>query len=86
MHGIDEHIYIINVLGDGSSTVFFDNGFSIGDEEKPLWSGYRRKKLPNPWTCTDPSFMKRPIKDNSYNREGRSMIFCYTPQLCDRAE
>ena len=30
--------------------------------------------------------MKRPIKDGSYNREGRSEIFCYTPQLCNRAE
>ena len=40
----------------------------------------------DPCSCTDPSFMKRPIKDNSYNREGRSIIFCYTPQLCDRAE
>ena len=40
----DEHICIIGVLGE----VFFDNGFCIGDEIQSLWSGYGRKKLPNP--------------------------------------
>ena len=33
-----------------------------------------------------PSFIKRPIKDSSYNREGRSEKFCYTPELCNCAE
>ena len=55
--------------------MFFDNGFCIGDENKPLWSGYGRKKLPNPLNGTAPSFMKRPSKDGSYNREGRSKYF-----------
>ena len=32
---IDEHICIISVLGD-IGTVFFDNGFSIGDEKQRL--------------------------------------------------
>ena len=45
-----------------------------------------KKKTTQPLSCTAPSFMKRPVKDGSYNREGRSEIFCYTPQLCDRAE
>ena len=76
--GIDEHICIISMLGH-ASMVFFDHGFSIGDEKKLLWSGFGRKKLPNPLSCTGSSFMKRPIKDSSYNREGRSEIFCYTP-------
>ena len=61
LRGTDEHICIISVLGD-PSTVFFDNGFSIGDEKKPLLSGYERKKLPNRLSCTAPLFMKRPIK------------------------
>ena len=39
LRGIDEHICIISVLGD-PCTVFFDNGFSIGDEKKFLWTGY----------------------------------------------
>ena len=85
LRGIDEHICIISVLRD-PGTVFFDNSFYIGDEKKPLWSGYGRKKLPNPLRYTAPSFMRRPIKDSSYNREGRSEILYYTPQLCDRAE
>ena len=79
LHGIDECICIIGVLGDPGA-VFFDNGFFIGDEKNPLWSGYGRKKLPNPLSCTAPSFMKRPIKDGSYNCEGRSEIFCYILQ------
>ena len=33
--GVDKHIYMISVLGD-PSTCFFDNGFSDGDEKKPL--------------------------------------------------
>ena len=65
---IDEHICIISVLGD-TGTVFFDNGFSIGDEKQRL----------HLWRDLS-------IKDGSCNREGRSEIFCYTPQLCDRAE
>ena len=43
-----------------------------------------RKPLPNPFSCTAPSFMKRPIKENAYNRDER--IYCYIPQLCDRVE
>ena len=82
--GIDEHICIITMVGDPSA-VFFDNGFSIGDEKKPLWSGYGRKKLPNPLAYKAPSLVKRPIRDGSYNREGCSEIFCYTLQLCDHA-
>ena len=35
LHGIHEHISIISVLGD-RGPVFFDNGFSIGDEKKDL--------------------------------------------------
>ena len=30
--------------------------------------------------------MKRAIKEGSYNTEERCEIFCYTPQLCGRAE
>ena len=86
LRGIDEHICIIGMLGDDPSTVFFDNGFSIGDEKKPLWSACGRKNLRNPLSSTAPSFMKRPIKDGPYNREGHSEIFCYTPQLCGHAE
>ena len=71
LRGIDDHICIISMLGDDPSTVFFDNGFSIGDEKKSLWFGYRRKKLPNPLSSTAPLFMKRPIKDGPYNREGQ---------------
>ena len=29
--------------------------------------------------------MKRPIKVGSFNTEERCKIFCYTPQLCNRA-
>ena len=64
----EEHICIISVLGD-TGTVFFDNGFSIGDEKQRL----------HLWRDLS-------IKDGSCNREGRSEIFCYTPQLCDRTE
>ena len=85
LHGIDEHNCIISVLGD-LGTIFFYKGFCIGDEGKPLWSEYERKKLPNPFSCTAPSFMKRSNNDGSYNHEGHSEIFCYTPQLCDRTK
>ena len=85
LRGIDEHICIISVLGDRPFITNGD-GFSIGDEKQPLWSGYGRKKLPNPLSCTADSFMKRPIKNRSYNREGHCEILCYTPQLCDRME
>ena len=30
--------------------------------------------------------MKRPIKDSVYDREDRIRTYCFTPQLCDRAE
>ena len=74
-----------SVLGD-HSVVFFDNGFYDVDESKPLWFGQKRRKTPNPFSCTAPSFMKRPIKDSIYDREDCSCIYCFTPQLCDRAE
>ena len=44
------------------------------------------EKTTQPHELYSPSFMKRPTKDGSYNREGCSEIFCYTPQLCDCAE
>ena len=65
---------------------FFDNGFSNANENKPLWSGQKRKKIPNPFSCIAPFFMKRAIKEGAYNREDHSRIYCYTLQLCDRAE
>ena len=30
--------------------------------------------------------MKRPIKERTYDDGKRCEIFCYKPQLCDRAE
>ena len=63
---------------------FSDNG--LGGQEKPLWSGYRRKKLPNPVSFTVPSFIKRPMKEGHYDTTKRCEIFCYTPQHCDRKE
>ena len=83
--GVDKHISMITVLGDPNA-IFFDNAFSSVDENKPLWSGQNRKKMLNPFTCTAPSFMKQPIKERLYNSNNRSCIYCYTPQLCDRAE
>ena len=64
---------MITVLGD-RGVVFFDNSFSDGDEKKALWLGQKRKKLPNPFSGTAPSFMKRPIKENAYNRDDRNHI------------
>ena len=81
--GITEHICQITVLGD-KFYVFFENGF--GGDKKPLWSGYKRNKLPKPFSCTLPSFMKRPVKEGLYDTSKRSEVFCYTPQLCDRTE
>ena len=54
--------------------------------KKPLWSGYGRNKMKNPFNCTLPSFMKYPTKNNLYDTAERSKVFCYTPQLCDRKE
>ena len=70
-------------LGD-KSDIFFDNGF--GGDKKPLWSGYKRNKLPNPFSCMLQSFMKRPVKEGFYDTSRRSEIFCYTPQLSDKFE
>ena len=67
--GITEHICQITVLGD-KFDIFFDNGF--GGDKKPLWSGYKRNKLPNPFSCTLLSFMKRPVKEGLYNTSKRS--------------
>ena len=85
LHGITNQICMTTVLGN-QGAVFFGNGFSINDEKKLLWSAHGRKKLPNPFSCTAPSFMKRPIKKHTYDYKKRYEIFCYTPQLCDRAE
>ena len=76
---------MITLLGD-PCVVFLDNGFSDGDERKALWSRQRRKKLPNPFSCTALSFMERPIKENAYNCDDHSHIYCYTPQFSDQAE
>ena len=81
--GITKHICQITILGD-KSDIFFDNGF--GGDKKPLWSGYKRNKLPNPFSCTLQSFMKRPVKEGFYDTSRRSENFCYTPQLCDKFE
>ena len=80
--GVNKHISIITVLGH-PNVIFFDNASSSVDENKPLWSGQKRKEMSNPFTCTAPSFMKRPIKERLYNSNDRSRIYCYTPQLCD---
>ena len=66
--------------------IFSGNSFSDSDKKKALFSGQKQKKLPNPFSCTAPSFMKRPIKEYVYNRDDHSHIYCYTPQLCDRVE
>ena len=81
--GITEHVCLIFVLGD-KNAVFFNNDFA--NDKKPLRSGHGRKKLANQLSCMTSSFMKRPIKERSYNTKERCKIFCYTPQLCDRAE
>ena len=66
--------------------LFLKRGLHDADKCKPLWPGQRRRKIPNPFTCTAPFFMKRPIKDSVYDREDRIRTYCFTPQLCDRAE
>ena len=76
---------MISVPGDPSVS-FLDNRFHDADESKPLWSGQRRRKIPNPFTCTAPSFMKQRIKDGIYDREDRSRIYCFSCQLCHQAE
>ena len=83
--GVDKHICMITLLGD-PCVVFLDNGFSDVDERKALWLRQRRKKLPNPFSCTALSFMERSIKENAYNCDDHSHIYCYTSQLSDRAE
>ena len=55
--GVDKYISMITVLGDPNA-IFFDNGFSSVDENKPLWSGQKMKELSNSFTCTVPSFIK----------------------------
>ena len=71
------------MLGDPDD-MFFDGG--SGGQKKPLWSGYRRKKMKNPFSCTVPSFLKRPMKEGSLDTSKQSETSCYTPQLCDRKE
>lgn len=85
LRGIDKQMSMITVLGDPGA-VFSNNGFSDVDEKKPFGSDQKRKKMPNPFSCTVPSFIKKPIKESAYNREDYSHIYCYTPQLCDQAE
>ena len=36
------------------------------------------------FSCTFPSFMKRPVKEGLYDTSKHFEIFCYTPQSCDR--
>ena len=50
----------ITSLGD-KHDVFFDNRF--GGDKKPLWSGYKRNKLPNLFSYVLPSLIKRPVKE-----------------------
>ena len=85
LKGVDKHISMLTVLGDPDST-FFDDGFSNVDETKLLWSGQKRKEMPNSFTCIAPFFVKRPIKEGFYNTVEKRHIYCYTHQLCDRAE
>ena len=80
---ITERICQITILGDKFDE-FFGSGFS--GNKKPLWSGYKQNKFPNLFSCTLPSFMKRPVKEGFYNTSKCFEIFCYTPQLCDRIE
>ena len=71
------------MLGD-TDDMFFDRRF--GGENKLLWSSYRRQKMKNPFSCTIPSFLKRPMKEGSHETSKQPEIFCYTPQWCDRKE
>ena len=80
---ITERICQITILDDKFDE-FFGSGFS--GNKKPLWSGYKQNKFPNLFSCTLPSFMKRPVKEGFYNTSKCFEIFCYTPQLCDRIE
>ena len=81
--GITEEVCVITILGDPQDN-FYDNGFL--NENKTLWSGFKRNKLPNPVSFTMPSFIKRPMKEGYYDPSKRCEIFRYTPQLCDRNE
>ena len=81
--GISEHICQSTVLGDKIDDIL-ENGF--GGDKKPLQSGYKRSKLPNRFSCTLLSFMKRAIKEGLDGTSKHSETFCYTPQLCDRIE
>ena len=81
--GITEELFCITVLGD-KQDLFLDNEF--GGEKEDLWSRYKRNKIRKPFSCTIPSFMKRPIKEGHYDTSKRCEVFCYTPQLCDRIE
>ena len=55
--GVNKKICMISMLGDPDVS-FFDNGFHNADKSKPLSLRQRRPKIPNPFTCTAPSFMK----------------------------
>ena len=78
--GITKEVVQVVFLGDPDNT-FFDHGFGV--DEKPLWSGYRRNKMKNPFSHTLLSFMKYPIKNNLCDKAERSKVFCYSPQLYD---
>ena len=47
LHGIDEHICIISMLGDPGA-VFFDNDFFIGDDKKAFVVWIWKKKTTQP--------------------------------------
>lgn len=73
--GIKEVLCQITVLGDPNN--FFYNG-GFGCENKPLCSTCRRQKFRNPFSCTVPSFLKRPMKEASLDTIKQSEIFCIT--------
>ena len=81
--GITEELSCITVLEDRQDW-FLDKGFLV--KKKGFWSGYQRKKIRNPFSCTIPFFMKRPIKEGHYDTSKQCEIYCYTPQLCDQIE
>ena len=80
---ITEEVSQSVVLGDLNNT-YYDN--RLGRDDKPLWSGYQRNKMKNPFSGTLPSFTKYPIKNNFYDTKQRSEVFCYMLQLCERKE
>ena len=70
--GITEGVGQVVVLGDPEDS-FYDN--NLGGDDKPIWSGYRKNKIRNLFSCTLPSFMKYHIENNMCNTKERSEIF-----------